>query len=152
MITANVAVDAMRNHEWVQELPRRHIETLAELAEEKHFEAGEVLYRQGDFSDRLYMIVSGTVGLTLSWRAHVVAMGETVIAGEEFGWCALIKESVRRFTAKTMTPVEALVFNGSELRAECNRNPQFGLVLLRRLLSVVSERLDARRLQLLTRF
>jgi CRP-like cAMP-binding protein len=152
MISAKVALDAMCNHEWVQGLPRHHIETLAEFAQEKHFEPDEVLYRQGDCSDRLYMIVSGTVGLALSWRAHAVVLSRTVIAGEEFGWCALIKESVRRFTAKTMTPVEALVFNGPELRAECDRNPQFGFVLMKHLLHELTERLDTRRLQVLMRF
>jgi CRP-like cAMP-binding protein len=98
------------------------------------------------------MIVSGTVAVALSWRSNAAELSQTIMAGEEIGWCALIKESVRRFTAKAMTPVQALVLNGPELREECNRNPQFGLVLMQHLLYVVSERLDARRLQLLIRF
>jgi CRP-like cAMP-binding protein len=152
MISANVALNAMRNHTWVQGLGRNHIETLAELAEEKHFETGEVLYHQGDLADRLYMIVSGTVGLALSWRANAMVLSQTILAGEEIGWCALIEESVRRFTAKAMTPVQALVFNGTALRSECDCNPQFDVVLMKRLLHLISERLDANRLQLLIRF
>jgi CRP-like cAMP-binding protein len=152
MISASVAV-AMSNHKWVRELPQHHIEMLARLAEEKYFEPGEVLYYQGDSEDRLYMIVSGTVGMTLSWKAkNAAALRQAVTAGEEIGWCALIKGSERRFTAKAMTRVQALVFSGSVLRAECDRNPQFGLVLMKHLLDVISERLDARRLQLLIRF
>jgi hypothetical protein len=51
-----------------------------------------------------------------------------------------------------MTPVEALVFNGPGLRAECDRNPQFGFVLMKHLLHELTERLDTRRLQVLMRF
>jgi CRP-like cAMP-binding protein len=152
MISTKVALDAMRNHEWVQKLSRHHIETLAELAEEKHFEPGEALYHQGDLADHFYMIVSGTVGLALSWKANAAIISQAIVAGEDTGWCALIKESVRQFTAKAMTPVQALAFNGPELRAECDRNPQFGFDLMKHLLHVVSERVDAHRLQLLIRF
>ena len=107
MTSTNVAV-AIRNHKWVRELPQDHIEMLAKLAEEKHFDPGDVLYYQGDPEDHLYLIVSGTVGLTLSWKANAAALRQAVIAGEEIGWCALIKESERRCTAKAMTRVQAL--------------------------------------------
>ena len=40
MISANVVLDAISSHEWVQRLPRQHIEKLAKLAEEKDFELG----------------------------------------------------------------------------------------------------------------
>lgn len=53
MITANAALDMMRSHEWVQGLPWHHIEKLAKLAEERHFEPSAVLFHQGDLRDRL---------------------------------------------------------------------------------------------------
>ena len=150
MISVNVALDTMRSYEWVQRLPRHHIEKLARLAEERHFEPGEVLFHQGDLADLLYVIVSGTVGMTLPWRANRL-IAQVVIACEEIGWDALIGEGVRCFTAKAITPVRALVFNGPELCAECERDPQFGFLLMKQLLRVVSERLDASRLHLLIR-
>lgn len=48
MISANVAQDAMRNHEWVQKLPWQYIEILAKLAEERDFEPGEVFFTKGN--------------------------------------------------------------------------------------------------------
>ena len=58
---------------------------------------------------------------------------------------------MRSFTAKAMTPVRALVFNGRELGAECECDPQFGFLLMKQLLRVVSDRLVATRLQHLIR-
>jgi CRP-like cAMP-binding protein len=75
----------------------------------------------------------------------------TITAGDEIGWCVLTEHSVRRVTAKALTPVRALAFNGRELRAECDRDPRFGCTLMKRFVSMVSERLDADRLQALIR-
>jgi CRP/FNR family cyclic AMP-dependent transcriptional regulator len=146
MIIANVALNA----EWVRDLPRHDIEVLARLAEEKHFEPFEVLFHHGELADRFYMIVSGTVALTLPWKANSFIV-QTIIAREDIGWDALLDAGVRRFTAKALTPVQALAFNGPELCAECERNPEFGFRLMKHLLHVVSERLSASRLQLLIR-
>ena len=150
MISVNVALDAMRSYEWVQRLPRHYIEKLARLAEVRHFEPGEVLFHEGAFADLFYVIGSGSVGMTLPWRENRL-IAPVVIDCEEIGWDALIREGVRCFTAKAITPVRALVFHGQELRAECERDPQFGFLLMKQLLRVVSERLDASRLHLLIR-
>jgi CRP-like cAMP-binding protein len=152
MISANVVVDAMSSHEWVQRLPRQHIEKLAKLAEEKDFELGDVLFHQGDRADLFYVIVSGTVGMKLALPSNANSLiAQVVIAGEEIGWDAFIGEGVRCFTAKAMTPVRALVFNGRALGAECECDPQFGVLLMKQLLRVVSERLNTTRLQHLIR-
>jgi CRP-like cAMP-binding protein len=150
MISATVVLETMGSHEWVQKLSWHHIEKLAKLAEERSFEPGEVLFQQGDRADRFYVIVSGTVGMALPGRANSF-IAQVVTACEEIGWDALIEEGVRCFTAKAMTPVRAVVFNGPELLAECERDPQFGFLLMKHLLRVVSERLDASRLQVLIR-
>jgi CRP-like cAMP-binding protein len=150
MTSANLVADTLSNHEWAQKLPWEQIEILAKLAEEKHFQQGEVLFQLGDIADQFYVIASGTVGMTLPWNANTF-IAQAVIDCEEIGWDALIEGAKRCFTAKAMTPVKALVLNGPKLLAECERDPRFGLVLMKHLLRVVSERLDASRLLLLIR-
>jgi CRP-like cAMP-binding protein len=143
------ALDLMPNTEWVQKLPW-NIKKVANLAVERHFEPREVLFQQGDLADRFYVIASGTVGMTLSLSGNVF-IAQAIVPWEEIGWDAFIEEGVRSFTATAMTAVRALVFNGPELSAECERDPQFGFLLMKHLLRVVSERLDASRLLLLLR-
>jgi hypothetical protein len=71
MIGANFVVDILRNHEWARKLPWRQIEMLAKLAEERHFQPGEVLFQLGDIADHFYVIASGTVGMPGSYRSLV---------------------------------------------------------------------------------
>jgi CRP-like cAMP-binding protein len=150
MISADIVVDTIGGHEWVQGLSKHHIEKLAKLGEERYFDPGEVLFAGGDLADFFYVIVSGTVAMTLPLRANSL-IAQVIIPSQEIGWDAFIEGGVRCFTAKTMTPVRALLFNGRELLAACERDPQFGFLLMKHLLGVVSERLDASQLLLLIR-
>jgi CRP/FNR family cyclic AMP-dependent transcriptional regulator len=140
------ALELIHKHKWVQKLPW-DLKKLANLAIERHFEPDEVLFHQGDLADRFYVIASGTVGMTLSLSGNIF-IAQAIVPWEEIGWDAFIEEGVRSFTATAMTAVRALVFDGPELCAECERDLQFGFLLMKHLLRVVSERLDASRLLL----
>jgi len=147
MIKPDAALLVLRGHQWIHNFPWQHIETLARLAEEVHFAPGETIFRQGELSDIFYMITGGTVALEAVMDGTQVV--QSVRQGEEIGWSALMDGGVRHFTAKAATEVYALALAGPKLRETCERNPQFGYILMKHLLFIVAERLDATRMQLL---
>ncbi len=53
------------------------------------------------------------------------------------------------FRARALQRVEALAFEGGALLAACRADAELGFSLMRKLLLMVSERLDATRLQLM---
>jgi CRP-like cAMP-binding protein len=146
MTDTNAALEAVRNHEWTRRLPWHYIEMLAALAEEKSFRGGDLLFREDDPADSFYMIVSGTVTLQTTVDGEPVAV-QMVGEGEEIGWSAVVGEGKRRFTARATGPVRVLRFSGPALRTACERNAQFGFLLMKHLLHVVAERLDTTRMQ-----
>ncbi len=74
---------------------------------------------------------------------------QTLTAGDELGWSAILMGRRKHFQARALEPVEALALDGAELLAACRKDTAFGFALMYRLLGVVSERLQATRLQLL---
>jgi CRP-like cAMP-binding protein len=74
---------------------------------------------------------------------------QTLSAGDELGWSALLMGSGKHFQARALEPVEALAFEGSELLAACKEDTAFGFAFMQRLLAVVAGRLQATRLQVL---
>ena len=68
---------------------------------------------------------------------------QTLFAGDELGWSALLMGTGKHFQARTLERVDALAFEGAELLAACREDTQFGFILMQRLLGVVAERLQA---------
>jgi CRP-like cAMP-binding protein len=64
----------------------------------------------------------------------------------------MMDEGRKQFQARALEPVRALAFDGGKLRRLCDADFAFGYDVLKRLLVVVSERLQNTRLQLLDIF
>jgi CRP-like cAMP-binding protein len=138
----------LRHHPFVAEFEPRHVERLASLAKEVRFERDQILFREGDDASEFYLIVNGLVALEIAAPGHTFRV-QTLFAGDELGWSALLMGRGKHFQARTLERVDALAFEGSELLAACSEDTSFGYTLMRRLLAVVAERLQATRLQVL---
>jgi NADH dehydrogenase len=73
----------------------RHEQVLRE-----HFEPGELVFRQGDFGDRVYFIIEGEVEVEIDNRVIGV-----VPAGGVLGEIALMNDSPRTATIRARTPI-----------------------------------------------
>jgi NADH dehydrogenase len=76
--------------------------------EREHFEPREIIFRQGDRGDRLYIIVDGQVEIV----RQEPGKGEQVLGhlgpGDCFGEMALVQDHPRMATARTVTSVNLL--------------------------------------------
>jgi CRP-like cAMP-binding protein len=138
----------LRHHPFVAEFEPRHIEKLATLAREVRFERDQIIFREGDDCSEFYMIVTGLVALEIAAPGHTFRV-QTLFAGDELGWSALLMGQGKHFQARTLERVDALALEGSELLAACKEDTGFGFAFMRCLLEVVARRLQATRLQLL---
>jgi CRP/FNR family cyclic AMP-dependent transcriptional regulator len=144
----DVRLQKLRHHPFVLEFEPRHIERLASFAHDARFERNHVIFREGDECSEFYLIVSGLVGLEIVAPGQVFRV-QTLFAGDELGWSALLMGSGKQFQARALERVDALAFEGPELLVACREDPAFGFALMQRLLGVVAERLQATRLQIL---
>jgi CRP-like cAMP-binding protein len=65
------------------------------------------------------------------------------------GWSPLVGRTRLYDTARALTPVKALVFDGDALMEFCGKNPVFGFRFMHRVACTLAERLSGTRLQLL---
>jgi CRP-like cAMP-binding protein len=142
------AEQALRRHPFVQTFGAPQIAKLATLAREASFAPGHVIFREGDECSEFYLIVSGLVALEIAAPGHTFRI-QTLRGGDEFGWSAMLMGRGKHFQARALEPVAALAFQGADLIAACEQDAAFGFAFMHRLLEVVSERLQATRLQLL---
>jgi CRP-like cAMP-binding protein len=138
----------LQKHPFVAEFRPEHTTRLAALASQVHFDADQVIFHEGDDYSVFYLLGDGMVALELEVPGHVLRV-QTLYAGDELDWSAVLPHAGKHFQARALTPVTALAFEGDKLLAAFNADPEFGLAFMLRLMGVVSERLRATRVQLL---
>jgi len=123
-------------------LDPHHIHKLAGLALEAQFDPGHVVFHEGDERNRLYLILSGSVLLKPETENTAV---QILNAGDILGWSALLEGDHRHFEAVCKTEVRALAFEGEELLKVFDTDPRLGYAVMKRLLAVLAQRIEAAR-------
>ena len=143
-LTTDSIADELQRHPFLAGFEPRYVDALARIAKPARFGANHVILEQGRGSTQLYLITSGRVALEISGTGQPFRV-DTLVPGDEFGWSwALGNPGV--YQVRTLEPVDALVLSASELNDLCEQDAVFGYALMRRLLGVVAERLQATRL------
>ena len=142
-----ILLGTLRKHPFVEALEPAHLARLAALARSVRFERDHVIFHEGDECSEFYMIVSGLIALEIEEPGHTLRV-QTLAAGDELGWSALLMGSGKHFQARALERVEAIAFDGPKVLAACADDAAFGFAFMYRLLGVVAGRLQATRLQL----
>jgi CRP/FNR family transcriptional regulator, cyclic AMP receptor protein len=147
MTTEDVTSLLAKQH-FAKGLTPAQVATLATLAKRVRFERDETIFREGDERHEFYLVVSGLVALEIASPGQTYRV-DTLSAGDELGWSAVLMDRGKLFQARALEPTTALMFAGADLRALCEKDTAFGYATMLCLLGVVSERLQATRLQVL---
>jgi CRP-like cAMP-binding protein len=122
---------------------------LAGCASNVRFEAGDMLFREGDQADTFYVVRHGSVALETFVPARGGMTIETIEAGEVIGWSWLFPPYRWHFDARALSQVRATAIDGACLRGKCEDDPALGYDLMKRFAQVLIERLQWTRLRLL---
>ena len=141
-------LEILQKHPFVQGFQPKHIEKLAALGHELKLERDRIIFREGDESSFFYLIVTGKVALEVTALGRTLRV-QTLGDGEELGWSSVLTSEGKHFQARALGAVKAIVFDGARLREACEEDHTFGYEMMKRLLGVVAERLQATRIQLL---
>ncbi|MEP7184089.1 MAG: cyclic nucleotide-binding domain-containing protein [Betaproteobacteria bacterium] len=148
MTTDDVLPVLEKQSHFIRGFQPAQVRKLAGLAKQVHFERDQIIFREDDERYEFYLIVSGLVALEIAPQGQAFRV-DTLVAGDELGWSSVLMDKGKLFQARALEPTEALMFAGADLRAMCEEDTAFGYALMMRLLGVVSERLQATRLQVL---
>ncbi len=130
-------------------LGRERLELIAGCAVNRAFQDGDYLLREGDPADTFYVIRHGAVALETYVPNRGALTLETLHEGELLGWSWLVPPHRSAFDARATGTTRTVAFDGRCLRGKCEADPTLGYDLLSRFVQVISERLQATRLQLL---
>lgn len=128
-------------------LPEAALDHLAGLANELAFAADTTIFSPEQPSEHLYVLLEGSVRLTLYVSPVSGQVTVTVLntPGQAFGFSSIIGSGHHHSFAEAATGVRALALEGRALMAYLDKEPAVGFVVMKRVASVISQRLAALR-------
>jgi CRP/FNR family transcriptional regulator len=133
-----------------EELAVEHLERIASVAVPRNFEAGQVVFREGDESDTCYVVCTGHARAIRSHSDGRTITLATFGTGEVFGELAMFDDEKRSATVEAVDDVEAIAILGPDMRRLLREHPEISAKLvttLGRRLRAANERLSSQSFQ-----
>jgi len=121
---------------------------LRECATFERYQAGQLLFQEGQEADHFFLIQTGQVRLDAFVPGRGSVTIQTVNAGAALGWSWLFPPYQWHFSAHANEKTELIAFDAQFLRATSEANHDFGYELIKRVSSVLLQRLHETRLLL----
>lgn len=133
----NEFVTFLKQSDIFYQFTQTQLELVANLCQQKSFEAGETIFEENSTSKELYVIAQGEVNIIVDSGlvSHKKNAEKIVIAtlrrGQSFGEVALVDEGLRSATAQAKTKdTRLLVIPRDKLIMLCETYPQLGYRLM----------------------
>jgi tetratricopeptide (TPR) repeat protein len=111
------------------EFDREELTQILAVTEQHLLPLGQVVFRQGDPGDSIFVVVTGQVALTVDGVGGTPVLIETVSDGGCFGELSALARVPRNVTATTAAPTELLELSRDYLEAVAIAHPRIWQVL-----------------------
>lgn len=119
----------------------QHLGLLMNCATETTYQAGEILFKEGDPVRQFFLVKSGALAL------HTQALGETRVvktaqSGDVLGWSCLAPQATWHLSGQALGRMAVTILDGGCLLKAAQENPEFGRELLKRAGQMEVERIE----------
>jgi len=139
----------LADHPLLKGCEPRYIQLLAGCARRVEFNTDEFIFRQGEEADQFYLIRRGRVALEIPTPGGGPIILQTAGKGDFLGWSWMITPYRWHFDARAVEVTRTVALSGKGLREKCEADHHLGYEVIRRVASIMDQRLQATRLQLL---
>lgn len=109
--------EILRRSPLFEMLTEAELEVLGELSRPRRFEAGEVVFREGDLGDALFVLAQGEVDVTTRGPGGEERVIATLGPPAAFGEMSLVDREVRSATVRARTECHALQLGAENFTA-----------------------------------
>ena len=136
-------------HPFFKGLGPQQISIIAEDSRRLNFSPGEFLMREDEPGSCFFIVLNGQVAIEVFSPERGPIIVSTVGENEIIGYCWLIPPYQCRYDVRAVEHTRTICIDGVRLRQICDENHEVGFELLRRTTELMSELLEATRVQML---
>ena len=146
-----VTPEILKGMDTFEFLKLEELKDIAKLAKIEEFEQGDLIFKEGDKAEKIYMVLEGRVSTEITIYSEKRAPVYTMTKGKFFGYPSLLR--VRKFTtaARCLDRVKVVTIAADELenkifKKDCRR----GYLVMKRAAELIAQKLSDTRMQLLS--
>lgn len=137
------------SHPFFEGFDQPQVEFLVGCSSNFVFSPGEFLFREGETADSFFLVREGKVAVeSVSPPTGPLTLA-TVGRGDVLGWSWIVPPFIHRSDARAIEQTRALSFDAVCLREKLETDHELGYRVLTRVVSVMAQRLESSRMQLL---
>ncbi len=123
-------------------LTERDLQTIAQYSDYYAYKKGDVIFKEGDYADGLYIIAKGEVLITKR-RDNVTINVADFIKGESFGELDLLENKPMNASATAESDCSLLIFPTKDMGFEnvLSKQPEISAHILHELLAIIANRI-----------
>ncbi|NQS91839.1 MAG: Crp/Fnr family transcriptional regulator, partial [Chloroflexi bacterium] len=125
----------------IEDFSKEHVEVLRPLVEDVPYQAGQVIFNQGDKADYLYFVLEGKVSIRFNPEDGPALTVSELDPGDVFGWSSALGSKSYTSSAVCTEGGRFIRLEGVELKNLCKEHPETGILILNRLAGVIAQRL-----------
>ncbi|WOJ93143.1 cyclic nucleotide-binding domain-containing protein [Congregibacter variabilis] len=139
----------LSQHPFFDGLCDDYLQCMLSCSKNTRFPSGRVIATEGSAANEFFVITKGRVALQLHSSPAATLLIQTLDAGDILGWSWLFPPYRWSVEAMAVQDVQVIAVDGSCLRDKCDADPVMGYQLMQRFSRLMSQRIEATRLQLL---
>ena len=143
-----IAVE-LQEHPFFEGLPQDYVEQIAGCGQNVVYSPNTLMAAEGSEANEFFIIRKGRVSLQINAAPVGTQSLQTLDDGDILGWAWLFPPYRWSTAAMAVQQVRAIKLDGKCLRGKCDADPTMGYALMKRFSRIMTERLEATRLQLL---
>ena len=121
----------LKDHPFMADADADFLNHMDEFATDVEFQRGDVLFKEGDYADRFYLLLEGEVSVECRLNGHSTEIGR--LGGGEVIGCSWLYSPYRaQYTVRAVVPCSAIRLNAASLLIRAEQDPKFGYQLMKR--------------------
>jgi CRP/FNR family transcriptional regulator, cyclic AMP receptor protein len=140
-MSGNSIIKTLQRISFLHDIDPDHLQQIASIAEIRVYDTNDILFHEGEPAEHVYLVVSGRIVLELCpatiYRKNLMS----VEPGEMLGWSSFVEQRNYASTGVVVSPTQLVKIDGKQLRAICDRDPEFGYDFMHRIMRALAKRL-----------
>lgn len=143
-----ISPETLRRYPHFADMSEDVLKSLAMIASEQTFPAGQQLFYEGDTAKNLHVILSGEVDIRYVMGSGEPRTVDTLVAGDLLCWSALVEPYKTTAIGTATKDTRVVSLDGAKLREFCKAHPEVGYAFMTQVAKLLANRLDNARVQL----